>query len=310
MRALADVYGARWGAADEQLRLLKRVLELMPQAKDVREYVAHIEPSKPRAGRSSTRAAASEFLAEAQRPGRRSAPAHARRPAGDDGLPERPGEPLPPGRLPAADRRGRGRGARVRLRLRDRQRGRAAPRRPRVPAGRQGRRGRSRAAKAAADDPAIAHVHERARLLRPLPAARRRATSSSSTTAWRTSPPRNAFADYFGEVDYMQSERAGRRAPSTCSSPRRAARSTSTSPHVPGLKQTTEEKGDQRIYHFVAENVAADGAGAAAAAVDRGARARARLDLQVVGRDGPLVLGPRQGPVRRRTTRCAAAPRS
>src|SRR5262249_55335914 len=48
LRALSDVY-AVGGQADEQLRLLRKVLELRPQEKDVREYVAHTEPSKRRA---------------------------------------------------------------------------------------------------------------------------------------------------------------------------------------------------------------------------------------------------------------------
>jgi len=60
LRSLADVY-ALGGQADEQLRLLKRVLELRPQEKDVREYVAHTEPSRPRADEAYARPS-SEFL--------------------------------------------------------------------------------------------------------------------------------------------------------------------------------------------------------------------------------------------------------
>src|SRR5207253_3518168 len=55
-----DVY-ALGGQKEEQLKLLKRVLELKPQQKDVREYVAHSEPSKPRADEAYARAPA-EFL--------------------------------------------------------------------------------------------------------------------------------------------------------------------------------------------------------------------------------------------------------
>ena len=57
------------GERDEQLRLLKRVLELMPQAKDVREYVAHIEPAKPRPD-EAVRAPARGVPREARRAGR------------------------------------------------------------------------------------------------------------------------------------------------------------------------------------------------------------------------------------------------
>ncbi len=48
LRSEADVY-AKQGKRDEQLRLLRQILVLRPQEKDVREYVEHIEPPKPRA---------------------------------------------------------------------------------------------------------------------------------------------------------------------------------------------------------------------------------------------------------------------
>ncbi|APR82911.1 Transglutaminase-like enzyme, putative cysteine protease [Minicystis rosea] len=48
LRALADLYGQD-DQRDEQLKLLRQILALSPQAKDVREYVEHIEPPKPRA---------------------------------------------------------------------------------------------------------------------------------------------------------------------------------------------------------------------------------------------------------------------
>lgn len=47
LRALADLMGRR-GERDEQLRLLRSILALHPQAKDIRAYVEHIEPPKPR----------------------------------------------------------------------------------------------------------------------------------------------------------------------------------------------------------------------------------------------------------------------
>ena len=130
LRSLADVY-ALGGQADEQLRLLKRVLELRPQEKDVREYVAHTEPSRPRADEAYARPA-SEFLKLRDRARGRTQPAHARRPPSHDGFPQRPREPLPPDRVPAAHRRRRRRGARVRLRVRGRHRDGAAPRRASV----------------------------------------------------------------------------------------------------------------------------------------------------------------------------------
>ncbi|MCA9600261.1 MAG: DUF3857 domain-containing protein [Myxococcales bacterium] len=47
LRALADLYG-ELGKRDEQLSLLRNILKIRPQDKDVREYVEHIQPSKPR----------------------------------------------------------------------------------------------------------------------------------------------------------------------------------------------------------------------------------------------------------------------
>src|SRR6185503_16980165 len=60
LRSLADIY-ALGGQTDDQLRLLRKVLELRPQEKDVREYVAHTEPSRPRADEVYARPSA-EFL--------------------------------------------------------------------------------------------------------------------------------------------------------------------------------------------------------------------------------------------------------
>ncbi|HEY4119469.1 MAG TPA: DUF3857 domain-containing protein, partial [Byssovorax sp.] len=48
LRALSDLYGEE-GKKEEQLALLRQILTISPQAKDVREYVEHIEPPRPRA---------------------------------------------------------------------------------------------------------------------------------------------------------------------------------------------------------------------------------------------------------------------
>ncbi len=47
LRALADLQGSE-GHKEEQLRLLRRVLALYPQSKDVRQYVESLEPTKMR----------------------------------------------------------------------------------------------------------------------------------------------------------------------------------------------------------------------------------------------------------------------
>ncbi len=48
MRAMSDVY-AEEDKRDEQMKLLRQILAIVPQAKDVREYLEHVEPPKPRA---------------------------------------------------------------------------------------------------------------------------------------------------------------------------------------------------------------------------------------------------------------------
>ena len=47
MRAMSDLY-AEQDKRDEQLKLLRQILAIVPQAKDVREYLEHVEPPKPR----------------------------------------------------------------------------------------------------------------------------------------------------------------------------------------------------------------------------------------------------------------------
>lgn len=47
LRALSDLYG-ELGKRNEQVRLLRQILEIRPQAKEVREYVEHIEPEAPK----------------------------------------------------------------------------------------------------------------------------------------------------------------------------------------------------------------------------------------------------------------------
>ncbi|WP_437276960.1 DUF3857 domain-containing protein [Sorangium sp. So ce375] len=48
LRALSDLYGEE-GNREAQLEMLQQILAISPQAKDVREYLEHIEPPKPRA---------------------------------------------------------------------------------------------------------------------------------------------------------------------------------------------------------------------------------------------------------------------
>lgn len=66
MKSLADLY-AMGGQRAEQVALLRRVMELRPQAKDVRDYLAALEPEKPRADEAWARPPA-EFLAASKAP--------------------------------------------------------------------------------------------------------------------------------------------------------------------------------------------------------------------------------------------------
>jgi len=68
MRALAEAQGLA-GHPEEQQRLLRQVVVLKPQAKDVREYLAHLEPAKPRPDEGYARPA-KEFLAQRKAPSR------------------------------------------------------------------------------------------------------------------------------------------------------------------------------------------------------------------------------------------------
>ncbi len=48
MQKLADAYAMN-GNQNDQVTLLRHILELKPQSKDVRDYLAHLEPAKPKA---------------------------------------------------------------------------------------------------------------------------------------------------------------------------------------------------------------------------------------------------------------------
>lgn len=67
---------------------------------------------------------------------------------------------------------------------------------------------------------------------------------------------RNAFADYFGDVAYLPSDEPVAHAEYVLITPK-----TRTfyfnEPKIPNLQKTVEEKGDKRVYRFVAQNLAA-----------------------------------------------------
>jgi tetratricopeptide (TPR) repeat protein len=67
--------------------------------------------------------------------------------------------------------------------------------------------------------------------------------------------PRNEFASYFGELMYMQQTEPVADAEYVLITPK--SRNIYVDEHLPRLKRTVKEKGDQRIYHFHATDVPA-----------------------------------------------------
>ena len=249
LRELATAYAVS-GERDEQLRLLKRVLQLMPQAKDVRDEVAHIEPARPRPDEQYARPA-SEFLAQ------RTTPA-----AGQslrtlvnlqvttvfpNGLASRFHQVVyqPLTDATAAESREYNdifyetdsqtvqvRSARV-----FRKDGTVDEA---VESG----------AGAMAEDPALAIYTTGRRYYVRFP---RIEPGDIVELQYRVEDvaPRNAFADYFGEVVRMQGIEPIARSEYVLLTPK-SRTFYFNEPRVPGLQRTVEERGDARIFRFVA----------------------------------------------------------
>ncbi len=250
MRALANVYAAG-GNSDEQLKLLRKVLELRPQDKDVREYVAHTEPEKPRPDEVYTHPA-KEFLAL------RDAPAMGRnRRAFVDlqvttvfptGLASRYHQivfqPLTDSAAAQAREYAFGyeadsetvqlRGARI-----YRKNGQVDE--------------AAETGEGPADNPSIAMYTSQRVFYVHFP---RLFPGDVVELLYRVEDmaPRNAFADYFGEVVYMQGQEPIASSEYVLITP--ASRPFFfNKPNVPGLTQTVQEQGDKRVYRFVARGV-------------------------------------------------------
>src|ERR1019366_7636234 len=214
MRQLANVYAVA-GERGEQLRLLKRVLKLMPQAKDVRDEVAHIVPASPRPDEQYARPSA-EFLAT------RAAPAdgQARRSLVDlqvttvfpNGLANRFHQVVYQPLTEAA----------------------------------------------AAESREYEFSYENDSQAVELRAARVYRSGGLVEVQYRVEDvaSRNEFADYFGELAYMQSAETIGLSEYILMTPK-ARTFYFNDPHVPGLERTVEERGEQRIYTFRAQNVPA-----------------------------------------------------
>jgi tetratricopeptide (TPR) repeat protein len=253
MRQLAGVYAVA-GERGEQLRLLKRVLELMPQARDVRDEVAHIAPAAPRPDEQYARPA-SEFLAARSGP----AEGQARRTLVDlqvttvfpSGLANRFHQVVYQPMTDAAAAASREydfayendsqavelRAARV------------------YRAGGRVEEAIESGAGAMEDDPAISmYTSARSYYVR-FP---RLEPGDVVELQFRVDDvaSRNEFADYFGEVAYMQSSEAIGLSEYVLMTPK-GRTFYFNEPHVPGLERSVEERADQRVYTFRARNVPA-----------------------------------------------------
>jgi transglutaminase-like putative cysteine protease/Flp pilus assembly protein TadD len=250
MRSLADLY-ALSGRTDEQLALLRRVLEITPQDKDVREYVAHAGPAKPRADEAYARPA-SEFLKHrkelANGRNKRTFVNLQVTTVFPNGLASRfhqlVFQPLTESAaedarqyafaFEADDEAVQLRGARV---YHENGQIDEAAETGEVPA----------------DDPAIAtYTSQRGYVVR-FP---RVSPGDVVELLYRVEDvaPRNAFADYFGEVAYLQSDEPIAHAEYDLITPKSRA-FTFGKPTVPGLIATTTEDASTRTYRFVADNV-------------------------------------------------------
>lgn len=250
LRALADVY-AVGGRTDEQLRLLKKVRELRPQDKEVREYVAHTEPAKPRADEAYARPA-SEFLALRNRPSQ----GRTRRTLVDlqvttvfpNGLASRFHQVVfqPLTDAAAAEARQYAfvfqadsetvqlRGARI-----YRKNGQVDE--------------AIESGEGPTDNPAMAMYSSQRAFYVHFP---RLDPGDVVELQYRVEDVahRNAFADYFGEIVYMQSTEPIARSEYVLITPK-SRTFYFNKPKIPGLQQKVEEKGDTRVWHFVARDV-------------------------------------------------------
>ena len=252
MSALANVY-ALAGQTDEQLRLLRKVLELRPQSKDVREYLAHAEPQKPRADEAYARPA-TEFLkkrdAKPEGFARRTLENLQVTTVFANGLASRfhqmVFQPLTDAECASAREYAFGyqadseavqvRGARV-----YRKNGQIEE--------------AAETGEGPADDPTIATYTSQRVYYVHFP---RLYPGDVVELQYRVEDvaSRNEFADYFGEVRYMQDDEPTFRADYVLITPK-ARTFYVNDGNVPGLTKDIKEQGDARIYRYTAENVPA-----------------------------------------------------
>ncbi len=253
LRALSDLYGEE-GKREEQLKLLRQILTLSPQEKDVREYVEHIEPPKPRADEAYAWAP-ERFLPLSKVPQKEGYPRQTLRdlnvttvfenglsssfrqivfqPLSDEGAAQARQYPI----SFQGDRQI------VTLRAAKVYRGGSLSRVDEaVESGETG-----------ANNPALAMYSSQRTFYVTFPRL-----SAGDVVELRLRvedvSPRNEIADYYGEIEYMQSDEPLANREYVLITPKKKNFHIYASP-LPGLVRETKEEGDQRIFRFSAASV-------------------------------------------------------
>jgi len=250
LRALSDLHGEQ-GDREHQLELLQQILALSPQAKDVREYIEHIEPPRPRADEAYAWAP-ERFLPM--------------RGAADKRYPKRTLRNLtvttvfPNGLAsrfrqvvfqPLTDEAA----ARARQYAFEYQADRQiiSLRAARVYRGDGKIDEAIESGEGGANDPAMAMYTSARTFYVSFP---RLNAGDVVELRYRVEDvsPRNEIADYFGEVEYLQSDEPIASSEYVLITPKAKPFHVSAS-NLPGLVREAKEDGDRRIYRFAAPNV-------------------------------------------------------
>ncbi len=250
MKALAEVYGIG-GERDEEVKLLKQVLVLLPQSKDVREYLAQLSPSAPRADEAYARPA-TEFLKLRDLPpngfSRRTLVDLTATTVFPNGLASRFHQIVfqPLTESAAADAREYAFGFESdseSVQLRGARVYRADGKVDEAVETGEG----------AADNPALSTYTSARAYYVHFP---RLYPKDVVELLYRVEDvaPRNTFADYFGEVTYLQGSEPISRAEYVLITPK-SRTFYFNEPRVPNLVRSTDETSDSRIYRFVATDV-------------------------------------------------------
>ncbi len=253
MRQLATLYGLV-GDRGEQARLLKRIIELVPQAKETRDELAHLGPVTPSPDERFARPSG-EFLAARLEP----AAGEVRRSLVDlqvttvfpNGLASRFHQVVFQPLTDAAAAESReyeftyetdSETVQIRAARVYRKDGRIDE-------------STESGAGAMADDPALAIYTTARQYYVRFP---RLEPGDVVELQYRVDDvaARNAFADYFGEIVYMQGTEPTRRSEYVLVTPK-SRQFFFNKPQVPGLEQSVVEEGDERVFHFLARNLPA-----------------------------------------------------